>query len=218
MISVICPTYNMKDGIRFLTRSFNMLKMQTYKDFEVVITDDSIGDEIKDFCAQEKELNVRYIKNLSIPGMGGNTNTAILYAKGDLIKILYQDDYLTHSQSLEVINKEFTDDVMWLATGCTNTDNQVHRPHYNQNIFRGINTIGSPSVITVRNKDPMLFDTKLTYVLDCDYYYRMNERYGPPKLVNDINVTIGLHDGQTTNLLSEERKKAEIRFLINKYA
>lgn len=216
-ISVCIPTYDYSEGIKHLQRSFDMLKKQSFKDFEIVITDDSIGDSVKDFCKQV-DLPIRYIKNLNIPGIGGNTNTAILYANGELIKLLYQDDHLAHEDSLKIIVDNFTEDVNWLVTGCTHTNGNPHQATYNDQIHRGINTIGSPSVLTIRNKDPFLFDTKLTWVLDCDYYKRMYMQFGMPKILNDINVVIGIGEHQTTSTLSKDRKNAEIKFLIEKYS
>lgn len=216
--SIVIPTYQMNGGIEFLRHSFEMLGKQTFKDFEVVITDDSNNDLVKDFCAKYFTLPIRYTRNPIARGMGGNTNTGIHNAKGELIKILYQDDYLAHEDSLQVIADNFLDNDKWLVTGCTHTDGRPHLPRYNDQIHRGINTIGSPSVMTIRNTDPMFFDTNLGWVLDCDYYKRMYMRFGLPKIVNDINVGIGIGDHQTTNKLSEEFKKKEIQFLIEKYS
>jgi len=218
MISIVIPTYHMKYGLEFLKQSFDMLKQQTYKDFEVVVTDDSMDDEIRDFCQEEKDLPLRFIKNMGTPGMAGNTNTAMLYANGDLIKILYQDDRLYHSRALEVIAAHFKPKDNWLATSCTHTDGSVHWPTYSDEILKGVNTIGSPSVITIRKQaNPILFNTKLTWVLDLDYYYRMKQKFGEPKLVYDINVIINTGDHQTTFNLSDERKLAEVNYLKEKY-
>ena len=78
-------------------------------------------------------------------------------------------------------------------------------------------TIGSPSVFTYSNKNPLLFDENLTWTIDCEYYCRMFQLYGEPVYLKDINVTIGLHDGQVSNLLSDERKTFETDYLIQKY-
>lgn len=213
-ISVVIPTYQMDGGIDFLKRSFEMLKKQTFQDFEVIITDDSLNDEVKKFSKKFKF--VKYSKNDVSRGMGGNTNAGIQKATGRLIKILYQDDYLAHERSLEIISKEFKG--QWLVTGCTHTNGNPHLPRWNDNIHFGVNTIGSPSVMTILNEDPLLFDTQLTWVLDCDYYKRMFLKYGLPTISNDINVVIGIGAHQTTNKLSDDLKYREAYFLRNRYS
>lgn len=217
-LTVAIPTYTYPEGLEHLRQSFEILKQQTFKDFEVVVSDDSLNDDVRDFCASYEGLSIRYIRNLNQRGMGGNTNTAIQYSSGELIKILYQDDYLTGPDSLQKIVDAFKPEDTWLATGCSHTNLRNHIPLYNEQIYRGINTIGSPSVITLRNKDLPLFDTKLSYVLDCDFYKQLFDKFGPPKLLNDINVMIRLGSHQTTNKLSDEIKNSEIRFLIEKYS
>lgn len=214
-ISVCIPVYGMKNGLEFLKRSFTALEEQTFRDFEIVITDDSMDDKIRDFC-KEWNLPIRYVKNMHAKGMAGNTNTAIQYAEGEIIKILFQDDCLFSKYSLEAINDNFKGG--WLVTGCMNTLGQEHFASYNDQIYTGLNTIGSPSVLAFENKEPLLFDERLSWVLDCDYYKRLHEKYGEPTILNEINVIIGVGDHQTTHLLPDETKEAEVKYLINKYA
>ena len=69
MISICIPYYpQMKNADFFMKRCLDSIEKQTYKDYEIVITD------------QGK--------------MAENTNTAIKQAKGEIIKILFMDDYL----------------------------------------------------------------------------------------------------------------------------
>ncbi len=218
-ITIAIPTYDYSLGIEHLSQSFEMLKKQTFQDFEVVITDDSLNGNVREFVRFYDK--VRYIKNMNQRGMAGNTNTAIQYANGEIIKILYQDDYLAHEHSLEDINNAFNEKVNWLVTACLDykdeSSNRLHFPTYNDAIHTGNNTIGSPSVLTIRNDKPLLFNPKLTWVLDCDYYKQLYKRYGAPAILNDVNVVIRIGEHQTTHILSSERKNAEIEYLIQKY-
>ena len=65
-LSVCIPTYEMKNiGPIFLEHSFNILAKQSFKDFEVVISDHSSNDGIKEICNKYKDLiNVKYHKNI----------------------------------------------------------------------------------------------------------------------------------------------------------
>lgn len=195
---------------------------QTYQNFEIVVTDNSDDVVIESICDYYK-TGIRYYRNL-IKGMAQNTNEAIRRSKGELIKILYMDDYLAHDKSLLKIVNSFADDDYWLVTGCThiklgdNFTQNLHYPTYSEDIHTGNNTIGSPSVLTIRNDHPLMFDENLTWLLDCDYYRRMYEIHGEPTIIRDVNVILGLHPYQATNTMGEERKQMEYQYMLNKYA
>lgn len=207
-------------GKEVLKRSLDMLKTQTFRDFEVVVSDNSKDDEIKNLCANPEyaSLSINYFKSSKI-GMAQNTNSAIQNAKGEIIKILYMDDYLANENSLKQIVENFSG--YWMVTGCEHDDGQHrHKPHYpkyNNKIYRGKNTIGSPSVLSIKNKNVMLFDENMTWLLDCDYYKRMYDKYGEPNILNEINVVIGTSKQQITNILSNWTKKKERYYMAKKY-
>ena len=149
------------------------------------------------------------------------SNRVIESAKGELIKILYLDDYFAHEDSLKNIVDNFKEEVNWLVTGCLHDAGfGVENPHYakfNDNIHVE-NTIGSPSVLTIRNDGHLLFDENLSFYLDCDLYKRYYEKYGSPKILDDLNVIIGVGDHQMTHILTNEEKQKEYNYTIKKYA
>src|SRR3990167_3471558 len=222
-ISVCIPTYEMKGkGATFLRQSLNILSRQFFKDFEVIISDNSEDDEIEKVCRDFSGLNINYFRNL-VKGMAPNSNSAIKASRGELIKMLYLDDFLFGEDALFEISRNFATENYWLVTGCVHTidGENYFNPHYalwNDKIYTGNNTIGSPSVLTVRNDSPLLFDESLTWVLDCDLYYRYYEKYGKPKVVDNLNVVIYQGEHQTSAFLSDEIKQKEYNYLINKYA
>lgn len=197
-ISIVVPIHNMLNGQFFLWRLIQSLMQQTFTDYELVIT-------------QEGK-------------MARNTNAGILKAKGELIKILYMDDYFAHTDALKNIVENFKGE--WLVTGCLHqqTDGDLfedpHSPHYPEytvNISTGNNRIGSPSVLTIRNEGHLLFDENMSFLLDCDLYERYYKQYGAPTVLNDLNVVIGLHSGQTSNLMSNREKQKEAEYLNKKH-
>lgn len=209
----------------FLPNNLNVLLGQTFKDFEVVITDNSEDDVIKNICENEKyrSLDIKYTKNNKTvkKGISQNTNEAVKKASGELIKILYLDDYLASENSLQDIVDNFKGN--WLVTGCGHDEGDgkiinLHFPTYNDKIYMGKNTIGSPSVLTIKNEDLIFFDENLTWLLDCDYYRRLYEKYGEPTILNKINVVIGIGKYQTTNHLNRFIKRTEYKYVKNKYA
>lgn len=201
-LSVVIPIHaSMKNGDYFLWRSIQALMRQSFKDFEIVIV-------------QEGSMPV-------------NTNAGIQKARGELIKILYLDDYLAHDHSLEEIVKNFSPEDQWLATGCLHQrtggkdfwedPHSPHLPKYSPDIYTGNNLIGGPSVITIRNKGHLTFDENLSWLLDCDLYYRYFQKYGAPKLLNDLNVVMGIHEDQTSVTMPSLEKTKEYEYVMAKY-
>lgn len=194
-ISVVIPIHWMKDWQFFLTRCLSSIEHQIYTNYEVIITKDG--------------------------KMAENTNSGIKKATGDIIKILYMDDYLAHSASLKNIADNWKGG--WLATGCLHDfgDGQLKNPHFPK--IEGIvsqtisNTIGSPSVVAIENKEPLLFDENMSWLLDVDYYLRLGKRYGNPTLLPTLDIVMGCGKHQVTNIMSEEEKKAEENYLLQKW-
>lgn len=144
--------------------------------------------------------------------MAENTNAGIKRARGELIKILYLDDRLAHKDALKDIVVAFKGH--WLITG-TN-DNPY--PYWTPDIETGNNKLGSPSALTILNDNPLLFDENMTWLLDCDYYKRMYEKYGEPVIIDEANVIIEKGDHQMTNTMGNEIKRNEEQYMKQKYA
>jgi len=226
-LSVCIPTYEMKGlGHIFLSQSFDILVNQTFKDFDVVISDHSQNNLIENLCTEYRgKLNINYFKN--IEGLGSssaNINNAIRKAKGKLIKILFQDDFLFHEKSLEEIVQNFdTENDNWLVTASVHTRDGINffrsfYPKYNHLIHLGRNTISSPSVLTIKNESPLLFDENLIWFMDCDYYKRCYNKFGCPKIVDKINVVnrIGSHQ-VTAGVVNRVIKTREFLYILRKY-
>lgn len=140
-------------------------------------------------------------------GMAENTNEGIKRARGEIIKILYLDDVLATKDALERIVERFTGG--WMIHG---VDNNPY-PYWTDDIKTGNNKLGSPSALVFENKDPLLFDESMTWLLDCELYTRLFERYGEPDIIDGVFVNIGVGDHQMTNIISDDIKVAELNYL-----
>ncbi len=127
-ISIVIPIHDMKNGDKFLWRAVNSIMEQTFKDYEIIIT-----------------------KEGSMPV---NTNAGIKKAAGQLVKILYMDDWLAHPSALQDIVDNFEFDDEWMITGVDTNPS----PYWTDDIYVGNNHLGSPSALTFRNREPLLFD------------------------------------------------------------
>jgi glycosyltransferase involved in cell wall biosynthesis len=224
-MTVCIPTHEMHGlGARFLEQSFEVLGNQTFKDFEVIISDHSIDDSILDVCSAYKDiLNINYLRNSEKRGsISANSNNAIRHARGKIIKILYMDDFLFHKDALQDISRAFDlEKDHWLLTGCEHTKDGTtfyhpFYPRYYENIHIGENTISSPSVLTIKNDHPLFFDENLQYRCDSEYYKRYYDTYGEPNIVRSINVVNRVSIHQTSQTSTHLNHK-EVEYIKKKY-
>jgi glycosyltransferase involved in cell wall biosynthesis len=213
-------------GSIFLEDSFNILAKQSFKDFEVVISDHSSNDAIKELCDKYKDLiNIKYHKNIdNLGSSSANINNAIRHASGKLIKVLFQDDFLFNEDSLKITVSNFNiEKDTWLVSRCEHSNDgktfiRDFKPHYNDNIHLGLNTISSPSVLTILNHNPLFFDENLIWLMDCDYYKRYYLKYGLPKILNAITVVNRMGEHQVTNsIVNREIEIKELKYVKQKF-
>lgn len=221
-ISIAIPAHDMANKAFFLRRSLDAMAQQTFNDFEIVVTDNSEDDVLFDVLKENYRFwNFRYLKN-PIKGMAQNTNCAIKESWGEIIKVLYLDDFLAHRNSLLDIHKSFDENTQWLVTACDHDIGNNMRTNIHYASFfpeDEDNMIGSPSVLAIRNnEDKIYFDESMTWLLDFDYYKRLHAKYGFPTYLHSPNVVIGIHQGQATHLLSDELKLKERVYVNTKHA
>lgn len=225
-ISICIPTWEQYGrGVEFLKNNFDRFITQTYQNFNVIISDHSINDEIKLLCNEYSDkFNIKYVRNKKHLGNGpSNTNNTIINADGEIIKIIFQDDFLYQDDALELIVNEFKNNgCYWLVSGCNHTiDNGLTFtnfmvPRWNDYILMGINTISSPSVLSFKNDSPCLFDEELTMLMDCELYYQLYIRYGLPKIIQKPLITNRIHQHQISALYRKNMSE-EVKYVKKKY-
>lgn len=95
LVSVIIPTYKRSD---FLSRAIESVLNQTYKNIEIIVSDDNLPES--DFCKEtakkvkafESTGKVKYIKTAGQTGGGAARNFAIKHCTGDYVTFLDDDD------------------------------------------------------------------------------------------------------------------------------
>lgn len=225
-ISICIPTWeNHGYGSFFLEKLLQTISNQSYKNYEVIISDHSENEDIKNLCSSLNENNeIVYVKNINKKGNGPhNTNNSIKNAKGDIIKIMFQDDFFYDENALQKIIGEFeNENCNWLVCGCNHTydDGKTFTrfmiPEWNENILFGVNTISSPSVLAFRNGNEFYFDENLTMLMDCEIYYQLYIKYGLPKTISDYLISNRIHQNQISSLYQGDMKN-EIDYVKKKY-
>ena len=222
-ISICIPCYEMRGrGVEFLTRLMISINQQTYRDFEVVISDHSISDDIRDCLLPfDTKFPITYIKNDYKRGnSSANTNVAISYAKNNLIKVMFQDDFFTNEAALSTISQCKNG---WGAVSFIHTNEDASQffrpflPKLNGLIATGNNTMGCPSVLHFYKTPETVFDEELIWLMDCEFYQRLLAIYGPPTIYNEICLAVRLWGESVSGLVSEERKSKELDYVKGKY-
>lgn len=228
--SIAIPVWGIQGkGAEYLEHSFNIIAQQTFRDFELVISDHSEDDDIKNLCRYWKEEmpnGILYLRNSNGRGkIAPNMNNAIRNSSGLFIKMLFQDDFLYDVDSLQVIYDSISEnqDKDWFLTSCVHTDDCINlydrmTPYYHDHIYAGINTISCPTVLTVRNDDNLpLFDESLNWLLDVEYYKRLYDTYGDPVIIDIVCAVNRNSQVRTTNILTEKQKQEETQRVIRMY-
>jgi dTDP-4-dehydrorhamnose reductase len=225
--SIAIPAYGYNgNGSDFLEHSFKIMALQSFKDFEVVVSDHSTDDTIKNVCKKWKsKLNIFYIRNENGRGIiSPNLNSALFNCKGKWVKILFQDDFLLDASSLERHYNfiKSNPDMKWMATRfCHSNDGKTfYRDFYPQwvdNIWTGNNLIGCPSVVAIKKENVLYFDEDLNWLMDCEYYQRMFSKYGKPLVLGEHTVVNRTNPDRLTNSIPESQKISEFQKLKKIY-
>ncbi|MHC8412412.1 glycosyltransferase [Pseudomonas sp. Hz4] len=96
LVSIVIPAINP----RFFSRALHSAVAQGYGNLEIIVCDDSRGDEIKtqvDQVVEQTGVAVRYVRNLQTLGLVGNLHACLEQAQGEFIKFLCDDDQLFSS-------------------------------------------------------------------------------------------------------------------------
>lgn len=227
--SIVIPCYEQhgfgRGYLKDLLHSIQ-IQIQRYYDYEIVISDHSKDNQIcrlVDEQRSQNKLNIKYQNYEENYGNGvANLNNALKMANGEIIKVMFQDDFMFDRRCLEKFDKAFQDEnTKWAVCGCNHTRDGVNfskfiTPYWNDKLLEGVNTISSPSVLAFRNDNIELFDEDLTMLMDVEYYYRLGQRYGLPKIIEDCLITNRCHDNQIssryTGSLEEEKKHCREKY------
>jgi glycosyltransferase involved in cell wall biosynthesis len=187
-VSICLPTYKQKE---FLEKTIESILAQSFTDYELIITDDTPGDEIGNFIYSvfaRFDGKLKYYKNLKPLGSPENWNECISHAQGEYIKIMHHDDWFTDSDSLSHFVKMLDDNhkadfafsaavavsiklnKTWLHQPLSTQIEQLRKDPFV--LFFG-NFIGPPSSVIYRKKNKKLkYDKNLKWVVDFEFYIR----------------------------------------------
>lgn len=229
LISICIPAYK---NSKLLERLLNSIVMQTFKNFELIITDDSPTNEVKLVSDKfQHTLPHHYKKNNQALGSPANWNQAISLAKGEWIKLIHHDDWFEGDQALQKFanaTKETTAEFIFSAYYNVEENwpkKQVTLPitipkklEQKPWLLFIKNYIGNPSTTLIKNNLSRWYDENLKWVVDFEFYLQhiasMKLFYIPETLVN-----VGIHQGQVTKEVfrKKEIEVPENLLMLNKH-
>lgn len=231
-VTVCIPSYEMNGhGHVYLKKLLDSIQIQEGIVYNAVVSDQSTDNKISDLCKEYEFVNcIRYDGPRNACH---NTNNAMKHAEGKVIKIMFADDWFLRSDCLYNCTVPILQGEKWLATACVHSDG-VSRdeldgrcyytrpmiPKYHSKIHFGVNTISSPSVISVINDDVPEFDENVCLLLDVDWYKRLEIKYGEPFIVNSYNVVNRVHKDSLQGIMGDDINnilETEKKYISEKY-
>jgi len=207
-VSICVPVYSMSDGLceKFLVEFLSHLMYQQYKNFEVIVSDQSTYKNdyaFEKICTAFSYIyDIKYVTAYTATCAAENVNTALKYASGDIIKLMYVDDFFVDTTALSIIVDGFIKNPnnKWSICGFTHCNQDKTQfwdtrvPWYGNRYVNGDNTTGNPSTYAIRKGYELEMDTNLKFIVDGEYFYRSFYHYGDPIIISDTLVAFREHE------------------------
>lgn len=210
-ISICIPAYNRTGYLRQLLDS---IALQTFTDYEVVVTDDSPGDEVKDLvAAYENKFRLVYHKNPAALGTPANWNEGMRRARGQWIKLMHDDDWFADARALQHFydatlqhpHCRFFFSAFKNVTEGSGKVQEVRCDLIDRfmlwlsplHLFKKV-YVGNPSCTLVHKDLNLFYDKRYKWVVDFEYYIRCLQQAKDYHYIDKYLLNIGFHEGQVT--------------------
>jgi glycosyltransferase involved in cell wall biosynthesis len=209
LVSICIPAYQKP---QYVVRCLESIIKQDYKHVEVVISDDSPDEDIKQAIEPyTKQLDIHYFHNQPPLRSPRNWNAALDKGRGDYLLLLHQDDWFQADYALstfvEALKDESIDFVFCQNTAIDEDGKKVilqARPYLLKEMAEKPNhlllaqVIGPPSNTMLRRQVDVRYDERFIWLVDVDYYTRILKKGYRYRYIDQHLVSIGLHEDQTT--------------------
>jgi glycosyltransferase involved in cell wall biosynthesis len=209
LVSICIPAYKKP---QYVVRCLESIIKQDYKHVEIVISDDSPDEDIKEAIAPyTNSLDIHYFHNQSPLRSPKNWNAALDKARGDYLLLLHQDDWLHAAHALTTfvvaLKDESVDFVFCQNTAIDEEGKKTilqARPYLLKEMAKKPNhlllaqVIGPPSNTMLKRRVDVRYDERFIWLVDVDYYSRILKKGYRYRYIDQHLVSIGLHEDQTT--------------------
>ncbi len=136
LVSICIPIFN---GEKFLLEALESVKMQTYPNLELIVSDDQSKDrsiEVIENFFRDSHFPFTMVTNTE-RGIGKNWNNCVRNARGKYIKFLFQDDVIFPESISDLVAMAESDDAVGLVFSdrkiLWDKTNAAHLNWYNAN-------------------------------------------------------------------------------------
>lgn len=213
VVSISIPAYQKP---QYVVRCLDSISKQDYTNIQVIISDDSPGEDIKTIIKPYSDkLDIQYYHNQPALRSPANWNAALDKATGELVLLMHQDDWFHTSDAISSYVKVFAEKPEVDFVFCRNTAIDASGkaivlqaiPRLLKEMDRKPNqlvmaqVIGPPSNTMLRSKVGIRYDEQFIWLVDVDYYARLLKAGHRYHYIDRHLVSIGLHADQTTEFV-----------------
>jgi glycosyltransferase involved in cell wall biosynthesis len=189
------------------------IAQQQFRDFEVVVSDDSPDDSVERLLAHyNTKFPILYFHNKLAKGTPANWNFGISKATGEWIKLIHDDDWFASPDSLGIFAQHIEQGRKFIFSAYANKENeqapgQVMRmsASWEQRIIRepmtllAYNKVGPPSVTMIHRSITETYDERMKWRVDMDFYVRLLLQEMEYTYINEVLINVGINELQVTN-------------------
>ncbi|MEH2045642.1 glycosyltransferase [Nostoc sp.] len=134
LVSICIPTYNGKD---FIAEAINSVLSQTYRNIEIIVSDDNSNDQTLEIVNSLKNISeiLFFVIKHERYGLANNWNYCISQAKGKYVKFLFQDDLLEPNAIEEMVYLAEQDEEIGLVFSPRKLFTNTHDSVYDSNFL-----------------------------------------------------------------------------------
>lgn len=230
LVSICIPTY---ERLSFFKKLIQNIESQSFRDYEIVVTDNSESDDIKKYIQQSNHSKLRYFRNSPAVSMGENWNRCFEYAEGTWLKMMHDDDYFAHPDALSRFVAATAGKKPGLIFGrlCFNDEDgnrrefdlspkTLHRiANRPVDLIGTGNRIGNPCNTLIHRDVVCRFNPDLKWIIDFECYIRILSQEAQLYYINETLVEIFYHSGQVTSevFLNKSIEIPENDYLFDTY-
>lgn len=191
VLSILIPAYEYSFGVkRILDSVYESITIDPEICLECIVSDDSVSDQVKIMVKAHKifeHSSFRYYKRTKSLGAADNWNFLLNEASGRYLQFFHHDEFPERKNFFGILISELQEnsepDVLFLRCYVSTIIRDRFRPLVNsfvRNLYflshEGLflrNTVGSPTSAVVKREKCLLFDVRLQWLVDLEWFYRI---------------------------------------------
>ena len=221
--TIVLPTYNNLDLFK---SAYGSVCKQDFKDYEIVVVDDSNDSSIADYVSSLNNPAIVYRHHVPSSGAVNNWNHGLQLATGRFVIVVHHDEAFEENDYLSSLNKLFQKGYDVLVTRVKVFNGGVLKPNLfsraMMNLFVTIpsllflcNVIGPCSCVAFKRAHITDFDNRLNWLVDVDWYYHLLKGKRR-KFLDSLHIdSFNDHEDKITNQIDVKQSEANDIAVLN---